>query len=139
MKVDGPKSVGPGAPSQKKRRQADGGFADELAELGQADTPAKPAAVTAAPVVDALWALQAVDDPTTGRSKAVARGEDLLDGLDDLRHAIMLGQISPERLERIAAGVQSQRTAVDDPRLARILDEIDLRAQVELAKYRRRG
>ena len=35
--------------------------------------------------------------------------------------------------------VQSRREEVDDPRLVEILDEIDLRAQVELAKLSPRG
>ena len=139
MKVDGPKTVGPGGSIQKKRRSGGSGFADQLSEIERSDETGGPAPVTAPRPVDALWALQEVDDPTTGRRKAVARAEDLLAGLEELRRDIMIGRIPAERLQAIAQRVRSQRAAVDDPRLTEILDEIDLRAQVELAKWERQS
>jgi hypothetical protein len=54
--------------------------------------------------------------------------------LDELRLAILDGRLRPVDLERLTRLVAEQRTAADDPRLAGILDEIELRAAVELAK-----
>jgi len=42
-------------------------------------------------------------------------------------------------LERIAASVEQKRAQTDDPVLESILDEIELRAKVELAKLEREG
>ncbi|MCB9960233.1 MAG: flagellar assembly protein FliX [Rhodospirillaceae bacterium] len=139
MKVDGPKTVGPGGSIEKKRRSGGSGFADQLSELERSEETGGPAAVSAPRTVDALWALQEVDDATTGRRRAVARAEDLLAGLEELSRDILIGRIPAERLEAIAQRVQTQRAAVDDPRLSEILDEIDLRAQVELAKWQRQS
>lgn len=139
MKVDGPKTVGPGGSIEKKRRSGGSGFADQLSELEQSEETGGPAAVSAPRPVDALWALQEVDDATTGRRRAVARAEDLLAGLEELSRDILIGRIPAERLEAIAQRVRTQRAAVDDPRLTEILDQIDLRAQVELAKWQRQS
>ena len=139
MKVDGSKTVGPAGAAHKKRRSDGGDFAGELDDVsGREDTPST-GAVSASRPAESLWALQAVEDFTADRRQAVARGEDLLDRLDDLRRDIIAGRISIDRLQRLSERAQTQRAQVDDPRLAAVLDEIDLRAQVELAKWRRDG
>ena len=108
----------------------DTGFAEAL-EGG--DSGAAPVTgATNLGQVDALLALQEVSDDASGRAQQ--RGEALLDRLDELRLAILAGRLRPDDLERLTRLVAEQRTAVDDPRLAGILDEIELRAAVELAK-----
>jgi hypothetical protein len=92
-----------------------------------------------AAAISPLLNLQEVDDSTSGPSKAKARAEDLLDKLDEIRHALLSGGLSESKLNALSQVAQSQRAEVDDPRLAEILDEIDLRAQVELAKLSPRG
>jgi hypothetical protein len=84
--------------------------------------------------IEALLAAQEAGDGTQGRSRGKARAEALLDSLDELRSDILAGGVSPGRLRAIADLVATQRGEVSDPKLAEILDEIDLRAQVELAK-----
>ena len=56
-----------------------------------------------------------------------------------IRHALLSGGLPESRLNALSQVVQSRREEVDDPRLVEILDEIDLRAQVELAKLSPRG
>lgn len=82
--------------------------------------------------LDGLLALQEVPDDSSGQAQQ--RGEALLDRLDELRLAILTGRLRPADLERLTRLVAEQRAAVDDPRLAGVLDEIELRAAVELAK-----
>ncbi len=110
-------------------------FADALD--GGRDAATSPAGVTAtAPIasVDALIAVQSADDPVADRGKAHARAAELLDRLDELRADLLLGRVSRQRLGLLADLVRARRATVDDPKLAEVLDEIDLRAQVELAK-----
>ena len=89
--------------------------------------------------MDALFAAQSVTDSTDqeGRKRMVRRGEDILDSLDTLRVALLTGTIPPNRLAEQASRVRSQRDSVVDPQLAALLDEIELRAEVELAKLSR--
>ena len=85
--------------------------------------------------VDSLLVLQEVQDATSGTSRAKLRAQDLLDHLDEVRHGLLAGALSREMLDRLARIARSERQSVDDPRLQELLDEIELRAAVELAKY----
>ena len=64
----------------------------------------------------------------------IRRGEDILDRLEDLRHGLLTGTISADKLQTLAHVVRTGRGNCGDPRLAALLDEIELRAEVELAK-----
>lgn len=91
--------------------------------------------------IDVLLALQEVDavGSATGRDssrKAPVRwAENVLDELDGLRVSLLSGAVPHEDLERIRSMVQRRRFESDDPRLLAILEEIELRAEVELAKF----
>jgi len=95
--------------------------------------------VASAPIasIDAVIALQAVDDPAGRKAKAVERGTRILDDLDELRIALLGGRISADQLNRIISAMSARRELSDDHRLEDVLDGIDLRAQVELAKLER--
>lgn len=119
-----------------------GGFADAITRAGRSGGTAAAAPTTAVgPLtgVDALVALQAVDGDRSGRRRARERAVRILDSLDELRIALLDGRLTEAQLQRLVAAVESERTMTDDPRLNAVLDEIDLRAQVELAKYQTRG
>ncbi|ACI98796.1 flagellar assembly protein FliX [Rhodospirillum centenum] len=133
MKIEGPGSLRPGQVG-KARRTGSGG-SDFLRELQEGEGSAAPVggAQTAA-AVNPLFALQEVEDATTGRRKAKQRAETILDKLDELRLGLLSGTYPRERLLQLIQAVQEQRAQVDDPRLQQVLDEIDLRAQVEIAK-----
>ncbi len=88
--------------------------------------------------IDALVALQgagAVEDATTGRRRAVKRASKLLDCLEEIRLAVLGGTIPTAKLRTLLATLKEQTHAFEDPQLAGVIEEIELRAQVELAKY----
>jgi len=95
--------------------------------------------VASAPIasIDAVIALQTVDDPAGRKAKAVERGTRILDDLDDLKIALLDGRISAEQLNRIVSQMSARREQSGDHRLEDVLDGIDLRVQVELAKLGR--
>jgi len=86
--------------------------------------------------IDALLLVQAAGDSLEreARQKLIRRGEDILDQLDEVRHGLLMGSIPKEKLVALTQLVRSRRDNVADPRLAAVLDEIELRAEVELAK-----
>lgn len=133
-------SAGPAGRSSKvkakaARAPAKGAFKDHLvSETTGAAPAAGPGAV--APV-DALLALQEAGESPSGRAQALARGKKLLDHLDEIRLGLLTGRFSKNRLQALAEMVSKQRAAVDDPALKAILDDIELRAAVELAKLER--
>ena len=57
-----------------------------------------------------------------------------MSGLDDIRQGLLLGAVPKDKLNILVHAVREKREALDDPRLNTILDEIELRASVELAK-----
>ena len=85
--------------------------------------------------VEALLAVQGAGDALDGGQAAgVVRAEDLLDRLEDIRVGLLLGRFSKGRLEALVGRLAESRGAVADERLSGLLDEIELRAKVELAK-----
>lgn len=134
MKIDrfsGPKTTSTSR-SGRAAPTGGGGFARALAD-GPSQSAA-PSGASPAQALNALLAVQEVDDATEGRRRARRRAESLLDRLEDLRLAIMLGEVPLDRLESLAGMLSERDAAVDDPQLAQIINEIEIRAAVELAK-----
>ncbi len=132
MKIPG---TGPVQTTTARRRgqpsQSSGAFADELA----ADNGVKETApATEVASAGTLLSVQEVGDPLDGRRRAVKRGEDILDRLDELRHGLLIGAFSPVKLDNLLVMIRRQQSSVTDPNLREILAEIEIRAAVELAK-----
>lgn len=85
--------------------------------------------------IDTLLSLQEVDDSLSGPARASKRALEILDGLEELREGLLVGTMSRESLINLAGLVRMRRPNVTDPRLKEVLDEIELRAEVELAKF----
>ena len=123
-------------PASAKRDERGAGterpFSAALAGETAASTKTQSTAATRA--VEGLLALQEVADASGGRRRAVARGQHLLDRLDELRLAMLLGVVPRSDLIALAHLSRESVPLVDDPKLAEILAEIELRAAVELAK-----
>jgi hypothetical protein len=127
------------APQQIRRATKSGGasstsFAKELDETG--DSSASQG-ISGTAAVTGVLGVQEIDDALAQASRGKMRAMDILDRLDDLRVELLTGVLSREKLVQLTRIVGARRAQVTDPRLAEVLDEIDLRAQVELAKYDR--
>jgi hypothetical protein len=107
-------------------------FARQVSETENETTPA--AAVSSSVAVNPLISVQEVADATSGAAKAKAQAEAMLDRLDELRMALLTGRISRERLNGLVRLARTSREPNLDSRLNAVLDEIELRAKVELAK-----
>lgn len=134
MKVNGSSGVG-SASGSRPSRVAGGGFSISTPAPAQGPAQAGPAAgVSALASVDALLALQDVGSPLDRRRRATSRAGRILDVLDEVKLALLEGELSADHLERLRRAVREQRDAVDDPALSSLLDEIETRAAVEMAK-----
>lgn len=140
MKISGygPTSgTGQAKSSGKTDKSSSSAFAKQLAETFEAAEEAHAVEGThTVGNIDALLAVQAADDSLEReqRKRLIQRGEDILDQLEEVRHGLLLGIIPKDKLESLAKMIRSRRDNVADPRLAAVLDEIELRAEVELAK-----
>ena len=90
-------------------------------------------------VTKVVLAVQETPDAAKGRAKQRARdrGMKMLDFLEEIRIGLLMGVIPKDRLEQLAQMVRAKREQIEDPALTAILDEIELRAAVELAKLSR--
>lgn len=86
--------------------------------------------------VDALLMAQSTEDPAQKKAqkRMRARADNLLEKLNDLKVAILTGNVSVGHMVSIADVAAIHREKITDPELSALLDEIDLRAQIELAK-----
>ncbi len=137
MKISGSSGAGAAAGVAGARRPAGAGGFSPTAEAGGAGLAAASAPATGAgPVtgLEALLALQDVGGPLERRRRAIARGGRLLDDLDKIKLALLDGGDPAAVLGALRAGVAETRERGEEPALDDVLDQIDLRAAVELAK-----
>ena len=68
--------------------------------------------------------------------KNIAKGRAvfILDRLEDIRQGLLLGAISQSGLQELARTIREARGETLDPKMSDILDDIELRAKIELAK-----
>lgn len=125
------------SPAKKSAKKA-GKAGDGAFSVRQEESSTKQAEATSQSQdvggIDALLALQAVEDPTFARKKAIKRGHDLLDGLEQIKTDLLVGQISESRLNNMLNLVTKARGNLD-PTLDSLIDDIELRVRVELAKF----
>ncbi len=109
---------------------------DGFALQQPAETGGGAATQSGAPVaaLDTLIALQEVDGSGEERQRAVGRGRELLDLLDALKLDVIVGIEDPQTLTKLRDLAAQERARLDERDLQGVLDEIELRASVELAK-----
>lgn len=96
-------------------------------------------ATSAMTSADAIFAAQMIDgdEEKQKRYKLVKKGKILLENLEEIRNALLKGEIDKSRLIEISRFVKQKDNDCDDERLKEIMQEIELRVEVELAKLMR--
>jgi hypothetical protein len=132
MEIKGPGRVESGIVRRKSSATTGG------ASFAVSDTAETHGSVVAGPgpiaALDSILMLQEMDDSADGRSKGTAHGEQLLNLLDAVRDGLLAGGIPRSTLNRLAVAVTRRHDTFADPKLQDVLDQIELRAHVELAK-----
>jgi len=134
MRVQGPNGTAiVSAPGPATARSAPSGtFSVAEADKPQAQAPA--VALRTLGGIDALIALQGIENPVERRSRAVRHGRRALDALDELKLGLLAGTLDQATLLRLKSVSADLKGGSGDEKLDQVLDEIDLRVAVELAK-----
>jgi hypothetical protein len=132
MRIYGPNGTALAATPSAARRSGGGTFS--VSEEEAPRNAGAAAALRSISTVDALLALQGVEDPTERKKRAVARGRNALDVLDKLKVALLDGSVDQSTLSRLKVAAEGLTDESGDPGLDGVLREIDLRVAVELAK-----
>ena len=108
----------------------------DLAFTSVLDAELRPEQSTTNLKVSTVDALLPVEPPTADSDKknASSRAARILDRLEDIRQGLLVGAISKPRLEELAGTIKETRETALYPAMSDILDEIELRAKIELAK-----
>lgn len=132
MRIQGATGTAAAARSTAAPRAAAGTFS-----VADAETPrgaAQTANLRAISTVDALLALQGVEDVRERKKRAVAKGRNALDVLEQLKIGMLDGTLDTSTLSRLKVAAEGLTEGSGDPGLDSVLSDIDLRVAVELAK-----
>lgn len=139
MKVDRSKQSGSTSGTKKSSGSKGASDADFSQYVkGGAEETQQASATQSIAQLDALLAVQEVEDPTqrAAKKRARLRADAILDKLETVRLKMLGGDLTVGHMIDVADVVATHRDKIDDPGLTAIMDEIDLRAQVEIAKMR---
>ena len=132
MRIQGTSTATVSTASPVARRSASGTFSLD------GENTARAASATAGMRniggIDALLALQGIEEPGERRRKAVKRGRSALDALDALKLGLLSGTLDTGALARLKSVAAGLAESTGDPGLDTVLAEIELRVEVELAK-----
>jgi hypothetical protein len=132
MRIYGPNGTALAATPTAARRPGGGPFT-----VNEGDTPRTSTAagsLRAISTIDALIALQGVEDPRERKKRALAKGRNALDILDALKLGLLDGSVDQSTLARLEVASEGLTETSGDAGLDTVLGEIDLRVAVELAK-----
>jgi hypothetical protein len=132
MRIYGPNGTTLGSPASNVRRTSSTGFS--LPDAASTPESRSVVAPKAAGNIDALLAMQGVEDPTERRKRSVQRGRGALDVLDDLKLGLLSGNFDASTVSRLRDAAANLKSSSGDPGLDAVLSEIELRVEVELAK-----
>jgi hypothetical protein len=133
MRIYGPNGTTIGTSGASAKRTSSTGFS-LLPDATTTPESRSASAPRAAGNIDALMALQGVEDPVERRKRSVARGKGALDVLDDLKIGLLSGNFNASTVSRLRDAAASLKSSSGDPGLDTVLAEIELRVEVELAK-----
>lgn len=141
-KINFPKPVAPSRAEAKRRTSGVAGtsFSSLLDSMDDvSETSALESAPAAAPVVGAniFLGLQEVSEEEIERRRAMKQGKSMIDALEQLRDSLLVGTVSSRTIRQLEQVLGEQRAATLDPRLQSIMNDIEVRAAVELAKLER--
>lgn len=135
MEINGPRRVDTSSVRRAGRIASTvGGHSFAADEVAAEKTAVALTGTSPLSAVDTILALQGVEDSTDQRTRGVQHGEQLLKLLDEVRDGLLGGGIPRQTLHRLASAISKRRESFADPKLQAVIDEIDLRARVELAK-----
>lgn len=134
MRIEGYQRI---AASAARNASRPGGAAQFAAEL-QPEAPRTSSVSGPAPAgaLDALLALQMVDEPLQRKRKAMRRAGSMLSVLETIKADLLVGRVGEGRLNQLLSLIGQAREQTESG-LDAVIDEIELRVRVELAKHGR--
>lgn len=87
--------------------------------------------------VSSLWTLQTMDDDVTEREKFQHSCKDVIEELKSLRLGLINNDFSQANISKLTEVLKNSKLEFQDPEMQKLLDDVRLRAEIELAKLER--
>lgn len=84
--------------------------------------------------IDVVGLFDLTIHPDQQKKKAIHYGEGMLEKLENFRHQLILGAVTPDLLKELRMRLDAMPLSQMDPKLRSIIEDIRIRAEVELAK-----
>jgi len=134
MKINDVTSIGKASSvTKKKNRSGDGVFDSMIESNEEVNEESAISSLAGISSMDALIAAQIINTPLSQKEKQVKKGNDILDYLEKLRIGMLSGETSPVIVSNIINEIKNVNKS-EDKKLDSIISEIELRAEVEIAK-----
>jgi hypothetical protein len=85
--------------------------------------------------IDSMLAIQGVSSERLNKKQQITQANLVLDSLEELRMALLSDEIPHYLLTNIEKQMNSLKHSVNNPELREVIEDIELRAAVELAKF----
>src|ERR1700709_1880284 len=115
MRIYGPNGATLSSPAANARRTSSSGFA--LPDTVSTPETRSATAPKAAGNIDALLAMQGIEDPAERRKRSVQRGRGALDVLDDLKIGLLSGNFDASTVTRLPDSGNAHQFSIPDPGL----------------------
>ena len=122
--------------TQRDGTSSVGSFSDFLSAASTEGSSAasEAADVAATAGLTNLLALQEISEEERKRERLVKQGKNMLESLEKLRQQLLIGEIPAHMLNELSTSLAEQKEATADPHLMLLIEDIELRVAVELAK-----
>lgn len=137
MRINDTTPIKPSEKAGKKKPSSSSSGVDFTGFLGGADESQETHQAQATQEINNFLFLQEVSDEEVQRQKALQQGKTIIQALEQLHRDLLFGDIPEATLHKLESVIAKKREVFTDPRLSQLLDEIELRAAVELAKLQR--
>ncbi|GJM03306.1 MAG: flagellar assembly protein FliX [Rhodomicrobium sp.] len=134
MRIEGPRQVGKAGKKSKNDKNGASGARFTLESGPSTGGLSGTNAAQSINNIGTLLAAQEVDQRSDTVEKTVKRGNDMLDILDQMKLGILSGRVSPQNLQKLRRLSGEKPLLEGHEGLSKVMQSIELRAEVELAK-----
>jgi flagellar motor switch/type III secretory pathway protein FliN len=134
IKVTGYGAIKSSTPARKTGGGSSVSFSSLLSGTQSSSATAQAAEINATTAISNLFALQEISEEERKRERALKHGKTMLDALERLRQQLLMGEIPSHMLADLSLTLEEQKQTLSDPHLMALIEDIELRVAVELAK-----
>jgi uncharacterized alpha-E superfamily protein len=136
MKITGYGTITPASGPKKKGESASTSSFASLLASSEASEPSSTVSVTdiTNTALTNLLALQEISEEDIRRKKLMQQGSNMIEVLERLRNQLLAGNMPAHLMQDLSRQLSVEKQFVADPALNDLIEEIELRLAVEIAK-----